>query len=67
MKRLTNPRHWRDRADEAHKLADYAHTPYLVALLNGIGDAFDRQAEVAERQLATVREPSYGFTVVKQG
>jgi hypothetical protein len=46
------PRHWRDRAEEARAMADHMHDPETKRQMREIAEGYERLAERAERRLA---------------
>jgi len=46
------PRHWRDRAEEARAMADQMHDPETKRQMREIAEGYEKLAERAERRLA---------------
>jgi len=65
-RRTVSPQYWLDRAEEAYTLSEITKSPNLRALLHGIGVAYERQALVAEQQLAAeIDNQKAALTIVK--
>jgi len=47
-----NPKHWRERAEEARSVADQLSDPESKRMMLRIAEAYVRLAEHAERRLA---------------
>lgn len=51
---LSDPKHWRERADEARRVANQLTDPDAKKTMLGIAASYDRLAERARIQISTV-------------
>lgn len=58
-KLMTNPRHWRDRAEEARAHADDMKDPEAKRIMHDVADGYERLAVHAEERLKDALGP-YG-------
>jgi hypothetical protein len=48
---MSNPQHWRDRAEEARSNAEQINDPEAKRMMLGIANSYERLAERAEERL----------------
>jgi hypothetical protein len=55
MALINDPSHWRDRAEEARRIAEDISDAEAKRMMLGIADGYDRLAQHAEQRLLTRR------------
>jgi hypothetical protein len=55
-KLINDPKHWRDRAEEARTLAEQMDDPEAKQMMLGIVESYERLAQRAERRLSDDRK-----------